>query len=87
MRCFRAVCVRAFTDACLLPSAAMNIHLSDACALHSARMNIHVAGGGCGCVGVVQPGVHGAVVRAREAPAADAALVRLVAGVAARVRR
>jgi len=85
MRCFRAVCVRAFTDACLLPSAAMNIHLSDACALHSARMNIHVAG--CGCGGVVQPGVHGAVVRAREAPAADAALERLVAGVAARVRR
>ena len=67
----------------------MNIHLSDACALHSARMNIHVAAGcgGCGCGGVVQPGVHGAVVRAREAPAADAALVRLVAGVAARVRR
>ena len=63
----------------------MNIHLSDACALHSARMNIHVAAAGCG--GVVQPGVHGAVVRAREAPAADAALERLVAGVAARVRR
>jgi len=63
----------------------MNIHLSDACALHSARMNIHVAAG-CGG-GVVQPGVHGAVVRAREAPAADAALERLVAGVAARVRR
>jgi len=87
MQYFRAMCVRVFTDASLLPSAAMNIHLSDACALHSASMNIHVAAGGCGCGGVVQPGVHCAVVRAREAPAADAALVRLVAGVAARVRR